>query len=111
MKLDEKTGFTDAELIAIFQARKKQEAGEASGEVHLRREEYEALDSRPAGDARRDVDFATAAGSGPGVTRTVGLNSFSSSPVCERCARWPGFSRILPPRGVEGDASNVVSRS
>ena len=33
MKLDEKTGFTTDELIAIFEARKKQEAGEASGEV------------------------------------------------------------------------------
>ncbi len=106
MKLDEKTGFSQEDLIAIFEARKKEESGEASGEVGLRREEYEAL-TRGRIETPRDTDFATR----PGLVRPLLAPWVEQLQLVTRLREvraLAGFSRVLPPRGVEGDKSNLV---
>jgi hypothetical protein len=107
MRLDEKTGFTKEELIAIFDARKKQEAGESSGEVHLRHEEYEAL-NRGRMETPKDVDFATRAGEVPSSLESW-CEQLQLVTRLREVRALAGFSRILPPRGLDGEASNLVS--
>lgn len=106
MRVPEKSGFELDELVEIATARRARERGEAAGETSLREEEYTAL-VRGQPDALEDVDFSTA----PGVItpRLDGLLSQLQMVTRLREVRaLCGFSRILPPRGVEGDASNVI---
>ncbi len=107
MKLDEKTGFTKDELVSIFDARKKQERGEASGDVHLRREEYDAL-SRGREDSPKDRDFATRPGVVPAALRPW-VEQLQLATRLREVRALAGFSRIVPPRGIDGEASNLVS--
>jgi hypothetical protein len=107
LRLDEKTGFTQDELIAIVAARKKAENGEASGETNLRREEYEAL-SRGRAESPKDVDFATRPGEVPAALEPW-LEQLQLVTRLREVRALAGFSRILPPRGTGGDAgSNLV---
>src|SRR4051794_23621787 len=106
MKLDEKTGYTVDELVAIFDARKREEAGELSGDVGLRREEYDALRrGRPEGTA--EIDFATRPGIVPPELERW-IDQLQLVTRLREVRALEGFSRIVPPRGVDGDASNIV---
>jgi hypothetical protein len=107
MKLDEKTGFSKGELIAIFEARKKEEAGEATGEVHMRTEEYEAL-VRGRPETTTDVDFATQSGHVP-ASLNAWLDQLQLVTRLREVRALAGFSRIFPPRGLGTETSNVVS--
>ncbi|WP_022926734.1 DUF1998 domain-containing protein [Patulibacter americanus] len=107
MRLDEKTGFTSEELVAIFQERKLQEAGEPSGEPHLRREEYDAL-VRGRPETTDDVDFATRAAEVPATLRDW-ISQVQLVTRLREVRALSGFSRILPPRGAGGERSNIVS--
>jgi hypothetical protein len=106
MRLAERTGFTEAELIAIFEARKKQDAGEAVGEARLRTDEYEAL-VRGRPETPADHDFATAPGTVPGpfVAHLARLQIVTRLREVRALA---GFSRIQPPQSLEPGAGNVV---
>lgn len=107
LKLDERTGFSKDELLQIFDARKHQESGEASGESGLRREEYDAL-CRGRLETSKDLDFATRPGTVPtGLTQWIEQVQLVTR--LREVRALAGFSRIFPPRGVEGDKSNVVS--
>lgn len=107
MKLDEKTGYSQDDLIAIFKARKQEDAGEATGEVHLRREEYEAL-TRGRPETTKDVDFATRSGVVP-PSLNGWLEQLQLVTRLREVRALAGFSRILPPRGIDGEGSNLVS--
>ncbi|HMJ34970.1 MAG TPA: DUF1998 domain-containing protein [Baekduia sp.] len=105
MGLPAKTGFTKEELLAIFAARKQEEQGEATGEVSLRREEYEAL-SRGRVETTKDVDFATRPGTVP-TTLTPWIEQLQIVTRLREVRALAGFSRIKPPQ--PGPGGNVVS--
>lgn len=107
MKLDEKTGFTEDELVVIFEARKKEEAGEATGDSNLRREEYDAL-TKGRRETSKDLDFATEQGDVPAGLRSW-VEQLQLVTRLREVRALAGFSRILPPRGADGERSNVVS--
>jgi hypothetical protein len=107
MKLDQKSGFSEDEVVLIFDARKKQETGEASGEVHLRREEYDAL-TRGREDSPKDREFATRPGAVPAALGRW-IEQLQLATRLREVRALAGFSRILPPRGVDGEVSNLVS--
>ena len=107
MKLHEKTGFSEEELVSIFDARKKQELGEATGDANLRREEYEAL-TKGRRETSQDLDFATEIGTVPQRLRPW-IEQLQLVTRLREVRALVGFSRILPPRGVDGEESNLVS--
>jgi hypothetical protein len=106
MRLAQATGFTDEELIKIADARKRQQSGVLSGDVGLRREEYEAL-VRGRPEIPSDMDFATRGGEVPHSLAPY-LDQVQIASRLREIRALQGFSRVFPPRGVEGDASNVV---
>lgn len=107
MKLAEKTGFTKEELLKIAEARKQRETGETSGSTSMRGEEYDAL-VRGRKETTRDQDFATRAAVVPdSLTPFIAQVQLVTRLREVRVLR--GFSRIYPPRGVDGEQSNVVS--
>jgi len=107
MRLDEKTGFSLDELIAIFDQRKLHEAGEPTGERNLRAEEYDAL-VRGRPETPDDIDFATLSEEVPESLKSW----FAQVQLVTRLREvraLSGFARILPPRGPDGEGANVVS--
>ncbi len=107
MCLADKTGFSKDELLEIADARKRQEAGEPSGETSLRREEYDAL-VRGRAETTLDTDFATRAGYVPG-SLTPYIAQLQLVPRLREVRALQGFSRITPPRGgSDGDKTNTV---
>ncbi len=107
MKLAEKSNFTLDELESIFNARLKQERGEASGESNLRREEYDAL-LRGRAESATDVDFATRAGTVP-PSLTPWIEQVQLVTRLREVRALEGFSRIVPNRGSGTTSTNRVS--
>jgi hypothetical protein len=107
MKLVEKTGFSEDELLVIAQARKREEAGDPSGDSGLRREEYDAL-VRGRPESPTDTDFATRSAEVPSTLRAL-IAQLQLATRLREVRALAGFSRIFPPRGVEGEKSNIVS--
>lgn len=106
MRVPEKTSLGLDELVEVATARRARERGEAAGETSLREEEYTAL-VRGQLEALEDIDFSTAPGE---ITpRLEGLLCQLQIVTRLREVRaLCGFSRILPPRAIEGEASNLV---
>jgi hypothetical protein len=106
MNLAERTGFSETELIAIFDARKKQDAGEAVGEARLRTDEYQAL-VRGRRETPADREFATVPGSVPDRFRPY-IELLQLVTRLREVRALAGFARIQPPRSIEAGAGNVV---
>lgn len=106
MHLAESTGYTKDELLQIAEVRKKQEGGDQTGDVGLRHEEYEAL-VRGRPETPKDTDFATRDGEIPALLKKY-LSQLQLVTRLREIRALEGFSRVNPPRGVEGDASNLV---
>jgi hypothetical protein len=106
MRVPEKTGFTLDELFEVAVGRRAREVGEATGESGLREEEYEAL-VRGQEELLKDVDFSTRPGDVPAHLAPY-LAQLQIVTRLREVRALAGFSRIFPPRGVDGETSNVV---
>lgn len=106
MKLPEKTLFTEDELVAIFDARKKREAGESEGETSLRGEEYEAL-CRGRPETATDREFATSPGTVP-PSLAPWIEQIQLVTRLREVRALAGFSRIYPPQAGSRGGENVV---
>ena len=106
MHLPERTGFSEDDLLAIFTARKQEEAGDSRGDLRLRQEEWEAL-VRGREETVADREFATRPGVIPDQLRPW-ISQLQLVTRLREVRALSGFSRISPPRGVDGSSPNVV---
>jgi hypothetical protein len=106
MKVPEKTGFPLDELMQVAIDRRARETGEAGGERSLREEEYAAL-VKGQEQALRDVDFATRSGAVAEILQPW-IAQLQLVTRLREVRALVGFSRIVPPRGTEGDQANIT---
>lgn len=106
MRIPEKTGVPLDELVEVASARRARERGEAMGEGGLREDEYDAL-VKGQPETRADIDFSTEPGDITPRLNSV-LDQLQLVTRLREVRALCGFSRILPPRGVDGESSNIV---
>ncbi len=106
MKMPERTGFSVEELVQIAGARHRRDQGTDPGE-DLRAEEFEAL-CRGRVESAKDIDFATRAAEVPAPLRRW-IDQVQLVTRLREVRALTGFSRVHPPRGIEGNQDNIVS--